>query len=190
MMTVSTPTVNPDLENRRNRVPNRHVISFSTELGWTAALASDRRLLALKFGYRSVDGARAAMQQDALMGDDQPPSWLDDLISRLRNLACGGPEDLRDVPIDLSDRTRFQQRVLRQCRQILWGHTLTYGELAARAGSPGAARAVGNIMATNPLPLVVPCHRVIGAAGALVGFSAPGGIRVKRRLLRLEGSLS
>jgi len=187
-MPATPHTEKRNMRRGKTRASNRYAVSFPTGLGWIVALASDRHLIALKFGYQSSDQARAALGQDAYARDGQPP-WLDGLIPRLQNFARGNPEDLRDVPADLSGRTPFQRRVLRQCRQILWGHTLTYGELAARAGSHGAARAVGNIMAANSLPLVIPCHRVVGAAGTLGGFSAPGGVRVKRRLLRLEGAL-
>ncbi len=87
------------------------------------------------------------------------------------------------------DRTAFQRAVIDHCRRIPRGEVLTYGQLAERAGYPRSARAVGNVMATNRVPLIVPCHRVVGAGGNLGGFSAPQGLQMKRRLLRLEGSL-
>jgi O-6-methylguanine DNA methyltransferase len=88
--------------------------------------------------------------------------------------------DLRDVQSD------FNAAVLEACRSIPWGHTLTYGELAERAGSPGAARAVGAAMSQNPVPIVVPCHRVVASTG-LGGFT--GGLANKRTLLAHEGAL-
>ncbi|MBN2581536.1 MAG: methylated-DNA--[protein]-cysteine S-methyltransferase [Planctomycetes bacterium] len=91
-----------------------------------------------------------------------------------------------DVAIDLSGCTPFQRCVLEACRRIPTGKVLTYGQLAARAGRPRAARAVGQAMAGNPVPLVVPCHRVVAAGGALGGFSASGGEGMKRRLLDHE----
>ena len=75
------------------------------------------------------------------------------------------------------------------CRAIPRGETLTYGQLAAKAGYPGAARAVGQVMARNCLPLLIPCHRVVGSNG-LHGFSAPGGLATKQRLLEIEGQLA
>jgi methylated-DNA-[protein]-cysteine S-methyltransferase len=93
------------------------------------------------------------------------------------------------VPIVLTGLTDFQQRVVRECRRIPYGHTLAYGELAVRAGSPHAARAVGGVMARNRIALVIPCHRVVGSAGKLGGYSAPDGIRMKTRLLELEGAI-
>jgi len=90
------------------------------------------------------------------------------------------------VPISLSDRTEFQQRVLAACRRIPAGQVLTYGQLARRAGHPGAARAVGRTLAANPIPLVIPCHRVVATGGSLGGFSAAGGLDLKRRMLEHE----
>lgn len=81
--------------------------------------------------------------------------------------------------------TPFQQAVWAELRAIPYGVTISYGELAQRIGSPGAARAVGRANATNPIPIIVPCHRVVGADGTLTGFA--GGLAVKERLLGLEG---
>jgi len=90
-----------------------------------------------------------------------------------------------DLPLDPRGVGPFGLKVLRACARIPHGATSTYGELARAAGSPGGARAVGQALGRNPLPVVIPCHRVIGADGRLVGFGA--GLAVKRRLLALEG---
>ena len=108
------------------------------------------------------------------------------LMERLLRRAEGACDDFLDIPLPLDDRTPFQFRVLTCCRAIPWGETRTYGQLARAAGSPGAARAVGQVMATNRLPLIVPCHRVVPASGGLGGFSAPQGTRLKRSLLEQE----
>lgn len=90
------------------------------------------------------------------------------------------------IPIDLSHvRSPFQRKVLRKLHALPFGRVTTYGDLAARSGSPGAARAVGTAMSKNPVALVVPCHRVVGAAGSLGGFS--GGLSKKKTLLVHEG---
>jgi O-6-methylguanine DNA methyltransferase len=88
------------------------------------------------------------------------------------------------VPVDLSGVPAFQRRVLQALRRVPYGRTITYGQLAARAGRPRAARAVGQAMAHNPVPLIVPCHRVVASGGGLGGFG--GGLALKRRLLALE----
>lgn len=107
------------------------------------------------------------------------------LVRELADYFAGRPVAFT-VPLDLSDLTEFQQRVLRACRRIRPGQTWSYARLAAAAGSPRAARAVGQAMARNPVPLVVPCHRVVAADGSLCGFSDSGGLDLKRRLLDHE----
>ena len=84
----------------------------------------------------------------------------------------------------------FNRRVFAVTRTVPPGETTSYGELAARIGEPGAAQAVGRALGQNPFPIVVPCHRVVAADGRLTGFSAPGGIDTKRRMLELEGALA
>jgi methylated-DNA-[protein]-cysteine S-methyltransferase len=92
------------------------------------------------------------------------------------------------IQIDWSVMTPFQQQVLRTVSRIGYGRTQTYGEIARQLGKPKALRAVGRANATNPMPIIIPCHRVLGADGRLHGYSAPGGLETKARLLRLEGS--
>jgi methylated-DNA-[protein]-cysteine S-methyltransferase len=121
---------------------------------------------------------------------DEAPPAVAGLIRRLQRFAAGrGDGDFRDVPIEISDHTEFQRRVVEQCRSIPSGSTCSYGELARRAGRPGAARAVGNVMRNNRLPLIVPCHRVVASSGKLQGFSAPQGLSMKQRLLDMEAAL-
>jgi methylated-DNA-[protein]-cysteine S-methyltransferase len=115
-------------------------------------------------------------------------SPCDDLIGRLQAYADGFPDDFRSVQLDLSGFSTFQRRVIEQCRKIPYGQTVTYGELAAKVGSPRAARAVGNCMAANPFPLVVPCHRVVPSSGGVGSYSAPGCAETKRRLLAMESA--
>ena len=92
-----------------------------------------------------------------------------------------------DLPVDLSLVADFNRLVLRELAQVPYGEVVTYGQLAARADRPRAARAVGTVMNRNPIPIVLPCHRVIGANGKLVGYG--GGLPRKEALLRLEGAL-
>ncbi len=113
---------------------------------------------------------------DAACGGDPPP--------RCSGTASGEP---RDIPLAFRHGTPFQRRVWQELRAIPRGSTLTYAELASRIGRPGAARAIGSAVARNPLSIVVPCHRVVGAGGSLTGYA--GGLAAKRRLLRHEGAL-
>lgn len=90
------------------------------------------------------------------------------------------------VPVDLADFSAFARKVLLACREIPWGQTVSYSELAQLAHSPKAVRAAGSVMAQNPMPLIIPCHRVIRSDGSVGNFSAPGGRNLKQRLLDLE----
>lgn len=111
------------------------------------------------------------------------------LKQALFRYVSGIEPDWPALPYDLSRLTEFQRAALDALARVPLGTMRTYGELAAEAGRPGAARAIGRAMATNPFPLVYPCHRVVGASGKLTGFSGEGGIKLKERLLRLEGAL-
>ena len=92
----------------------------------------------------------------------------------------------RDIPLVLDGFSSFGISVLTACRSIEFGQTITYGRLAKKSGRPAASRAVGSVLAKNPLPLIIPCHRVIRSDGKLGGFSAPGGVKLKKRLLLHE----
>ena len=136
-------------------------------------------------GHATAEEAIAALDP-VLAAGAQPGSWNPPLVGRLEGYTLGEPVDFGDVRVDLSRMSDFRKRIVRACRRVPYGSTWTYGELAARAGYPGSARAVGNCMARNRVPLVVPCHRVLASGGRLGGFSAPGGLAMKRRLLELE----
>ncbi len=125
---------------------------------------------------------------------EPPPQELYDLpvvertrhphLTAVRDYFRGRTLDI-DIPVDLSTRTPFQRAVLLALRDVRAGETVSYGELAARAGRPRAARAVGGAVGSNPLPIVIPCHRVLASGGRIGGFG--GGLDAKRWLLRHEG---
>jgi methylated-DNA-[protein]-cysteine S-methyltransferase len=109
-----------------------------------------------------------------------------DAVAGIVALLAGERRDLTDIPLDDERLDEFRRRVYAATREIGPGETATYGEIARAIGDPGAARAVGAALGSNPFPIVVPCHRVLAADGALHGFSAPGGITTKRRMLEIE----
>lgn len=109
------------------------------------------------------------------------------LAPALARYVAGEEPRWPELPLDMDRLAPFQRNVLAELAKCGRGELLTYGALAARAGVPKAARAVGRAMATNPFPLVLPCHRVVGASGKLTGFG--GGLDMKRWLLELEGAL-
>ena len=160
--------------------------AFPTDVGWMAMLARDATIQQIVCAHPSATAAVAAL--DAALVDRATEicrrwQWL---IERLQDFAAGRPVDFADVPLALDHLTPFKRRVVRHCRAIPYGHTLSYGELAARAGSPRAARAVGSTMATNRFSLVIPCHRVINADGSPGRYGSPAGARTKCRLLEIE----
>lgn len=171
----------------------RQNIVFSSDLGWFGIVTVGTIVLHVSIAHRTEPMALAALHRFLLETGAEPSapetpsnSWLTTIVERFQAYASGSPEDFRDIPIDLSACTPFQRSVLKACRKIPYGETATYGQLAHRSGSPRAARAVGSVMAGNRVPLIVPCHRVVPTSGALGGFSAPGGIGTKQRLLDLE----
>ena len=109
---------------------------------------------------------------------------IDAVVALMR----GDAVDLRFIAIDLDGLPDFHQRVYDIARTIPPGVTLTYGEVAKRVGDPGSARAVGQALGRNPIPVIVPCHRVLAAGGKTGGFSAPGGSATKLNLLAIEGA--
>jgi methylated-DNA-[protein]-cysteine S-methyltransferase len=111
---------------------------------------------------------------------------IDDIVA----LLAGQPRDLRHAGLDLAQVPPFHQCVYAVVRNIMPGQTRSYGEVAALCGDRRAARAVGQAMARNPFPIIVPCHRVLAAGGKSGGFSARGGVSTKLRLLAIEGALS
>ncbi len=118
----------------------------------------------------------------------EPPPAVQEVLDRVTALLDGAPVDLSAVAVEVRHESDFARRVHEVVRAIPPGETLTYGEVAERVGEPGGAQAVGRAMGANPVPIIVPCHRVVGAGGRPVGFSAPGGVATKQRILRIEGA--
>jgi methylated-DNA-[protein]-cysteine S-methyltransferase len=149
--------------------------------GWVAVSASDRGLLRLTLPQATENIALISLGN--LAGATRLSSHFSDLIERLRAYFRGESAVFSDS-LDLNAATPFQRAVWLATQQIPYGETRSYGWLAARVNSPRAARAIGQAMASNPVPIIVPCHRVIGSDGGLTGFG--GGLAMKERLLSLE----
>lgn len=115
-----------------------------------------------------------------------PTAAIAAAIDRLQALLDGQPEGLEQIALDMDGVPAFHRRVYEAARHIGPGRTCTYGELAEALGEPGAARSVGQALGANPFAIIVPCHRVLAAGGRSGGFSAPGGVDTKRRLLEIE----
>ena len=119
-----------------------------------------------------------------------PPPEAAGAIARITAFLAGAPDDFRDLRLDLGAVGAFDRAVYAAARAIPAGTMVTYGALAARLGDPAQARAVGQALARNPWPILVPCHRITAAEGRMGGFSAPGGQATKLKLLEIEGALA
>lgn len=136
---------------------------------------------------RSEEATRARLTtRDPDAEEQAPPADVGQAIDLIRRLLDGAPCDLAQIPLDMAGVPDFDRRVFAVARSIRPGDTLTYGEIAMRLGGVGLARAVGQALGRNPFPIIVPCHRVLAADGRPGGFSAPGGVTTKLRLLEIE----
>jgi len=160
---------------------------FDTAVGWCGIAWRGEVLV----GVQLPEGGEARTR-DRMRGrfpdaaEVEPPPEVAAIVGRLRRSLEGVPDPMLDVPLDKSGIGAFQQRVYDVTRAIAPGRTLTYGEVAARVGEPGAARAVGQALGHNPFAPIVPCHRVLAARSGAGGFSAEGGVATKLRLLEIE----
>lgn len=160
---------------------------FQAALGSCGIVWSGRGILGVMFAEPDEARTRVRLMRrfpDAV--EASPPTPVRRAIDGIAALLAGGDPDLSDVTLDLDRLSEFQRRVYAIARTVRPGATISYGEIAARLGEPGAAREVGEAMGRNPVPIIIPCHRVVGAGGKLGGFSAPGGVATKRKLLAIE----
>ncbi len=158
--------------------------TFNTDIGWVGVLGSAKGLLQTTLPQPS------AQEAENLLGDRvKDATWSDiffaDLMKRLRNY-FGGQRVTFPDELDLSQATAFQREVWEVTRLIPYGETRSYTWVAEQLGKAGAVRAVGQALARNPLPIIIPCHRVVASDGKLRGYS--GGAEMKRYLLHLEAS--
>lgn len=164
---------------------------FPTALGTCGLAWNETGLTGFQLPEADVEMTeqRLSTKAHSQPADLPRPPWVRHLVERVQFHLEGKLQDFADVPLDWSRVSDFQQAVYRHTVAIKPGYKKSYGEIARlMALGPEAARAVGVALATNPWPLVVPCHRVVSADGKMTGFSAPGGVRTKTRLLALEGA--
>jgi methylated-DNA-[protein]-cysteine S-methyltransferase len=151
---------------------------------WVAV--TDLGLAAVTYGGREAEFAgwiRRRLQSNPVRSAERTGVARRELDEYLR-----GRRTSFSVPVDLRHVTSFQRSVLEAARSVPRGQVATYGDIGRRIGKPGAARAVGQALGSNPVPIVVPCHRVLASDGSLGGYSGRGGLRTKRQLLALEGA--
>jgi len=148
---------------------------------------SKHGVVALSF-EESEERFLAWLQHRSKASGVREPSKLRDVVSQVLEYLDGRRKSFT-FAYDLRSSTPFQRDVLTTVQKVPRGEYLTYGELARRIGRPGAARAVGQALGSNPIPILIPCHRVLASDGSLGGYSGRGGVRTKEALLRLEGAL-
>ncbi len=158
-----------------------------TEWGTAAVRCTGRGAAEMIWPQRSEESARRLAHRrwpgaQAVEADSLPSG----LAGKLADYFAGQVVDFSTVPLDLEEHPAFRAAVLKALHGIGYGQTVSYGRLAEQLGRPQAARAVGQAVGANPLPVIVPCHRVLREDGGLGGFSADGGVALKRRLLDLE----
>lgn len=164
---------------------------FPTGFGTCGIAWNDTGLTGFQLpeGDEARTGALLARRTQSQPATETPPAWVRDLICRVQEHLAGHLHDFKDARIDWSLVTEFQQSVYRRTLQIKPGLKKSYGEIARELSLGNeAARAVGVALGNNPWPVIVPCHRVVSASDKMTGFSGPGGVRTKTRLLALEGA--
>ena len=165
----------------------RHV--FDTAVGPVGLAWTPQGVCRIHFGSKDRQRTTEAMQAHCphLAPSSRPAGPAAQVVRRLKRHLAGHLDHLLDIPVYTPDASEFARKVWRTLRKVPPGTVVTYGELALKAGRPGAARAVGRAMAANPVPLIVPCHRCVGSDGSMTGFSTEGGVFLKKRLLFIEG---
>ena len=168
----------------------RYHTCFRTEQGWGGVVASERGLVEVLLPFGCSSRAEREFRIRERLAGSYVESTLSSRAAALLVRYFQGEPVSFDFPLDIPQGSAFRESVYRVVAAIPWGMVKTYAEVAAAAGSLRAFRAVGGAMARNPVPVVIPCHRVVGSSGAMTGFSAPGGIVSKEWLLSLEGVVS
>lgn len=155
-------------------------------LGEIGLAAGEHGLIAVSLGKKLDKSLPALLKRrhDNGRGRRRPSELLEQACTEVAEYLLSGREKF-DVPLDLSSGTEFQRSIWRRLQRVRFGSSITYAELADAVGQPGASRAVGNAVGANPLPIIIPCHRVLAAGGKLGGFS--GGLSRKKKLLAIEG---
>ena len=164
-----------------------HYNVFDTAIGPCGVAWTERGLTRLQLPESDRGATERRLCAGAVRASETAPAEIEQLIADLQGYMTGRSIDFTSVAIDLTGIDPFRRKVYAAARMVPWGQTVSYGELARRIGSPGAARAVGRTLGRNPVPIVVPCHRILAKGHRIGGFSAPGGTFTKERLLALEG---
>ncbi|WP_095201776.1 methylated-DNA--[protein]-cysteine S-methyltransferase [Mesorhizobium carmichaelinearum] len=161
---------------------------LETVIGFMGIAWSEKGLIRLCLPERSRESVeRRLMRHAGVSASTAQPLWVVELIASIKAYTAGEDVDFTNVPVDLDGVDDFRLAIYDAARKLGYGQTTTYGELAKRAGQPGLPRETGAALGANPVPLVIPCHRILAAGGKIGGFSAPGGSVTKEKMLAMEG---
>lgn len=176
------------MSERNSSSHRQHYCLFDTAIGYCGVAWSERGLTRVQLPEADRDSTERRLKtRSGSTRADDPPLQIKQLIVEIQRYATGERVDFSSVVIDLSKLDPIEREICTAARSIGWGATATYGDLACKTGTPGDARGVGQAMSRNPVPVVIPCHRVLAKGKKLGGFSAYGGTVTKERLLALEG---
>lgn len=164
-----------------------HYRIIDTALGQMAIGWTDIGLSRLMLPGESATEMRQRMESKGRTGQ---PAGQPELVARIEAYTEGAEDNFADLPVDLDGVPDTNRRIYEHIRQLAWGETTTYGAIARWLGDVALSRAVGAAMGANPIPLVIPCHRVLAADGKTGGFSSPNGVRTKMQMLALEHAAS
>ncbi|HEY0625282.1 MAG TPA: methylated-DNA--[protein]-cysteine S-methyltransferase [Allosphingosinicella sp.] len=160
---------------------------FDTPIGRCAIVWRGTAVIGSALSEVSNERLRASLQRRFPEAEEAPPPpEIEAVIEAVRRLLNGVAEDFAGIVLQLDGLSDFERAVLEETFRIPAGETRTYGEIAAALEAPGAARAVGAALGRNPIPIIIPCHRVLGSNGKSGGFSAPGGASTKLKMLEIE----
>jgi methylated-DNA-[protein]-cysteine S-methyltransferase len=169
--------------------PTHQYFVFETAAGFCAIAWSDAGITRFVLPSQTAEATEHNLRRR--IGNAEPGTPTAEVMAAVtaaRRYFEGEKIDFSDLPLDLGGQSDFFKQIYAAARRVSWGSTTTYGSLAKEIGAgPETARGVGQAMARNPVPLIIPCHRVLAAGGKLGGFSAPGGTTTKQHMLKLEG---
>jgi methylated-DNA-[protein]-cysteine S-methyltransferase len=162
---------------------------FDTAIGRCALVWRGGSVVGAALPERSDERARERLaRRFPGAAEAEPPPSMADAIARIVDLLAGGRTDLGGIALDLGAGSGFERSVWEAARRIPCGEVRSYGDIAREIGAPQGAQAVGVALGRNPVPIIIPCHRVLAADGQSGGFSAPGGVATKFRMLEIEGA--
>jgi methylated-DNA-[protein]-cysteine S-methyltransferase len=166
-----------------------HYLVFETASGFCGIAWNSVGITSFRLPTKSADAAERGLRRRAPGAEPGAPTpAVAEAVAAVKRYFEGEATNFSGFELDLGEQEAFFRQVYAAARRVGWGHTTTYGALTKEVGAgPEAARDVGQAMARNPVPLIIPCHRVLAAGGKIGGFSAPGGSAAKIRMLELEG---